>query len=274
MRLRARATCLALAVTLMACGGVADLFKQYEYEEETYLSLDGSATLSVNSSIPALNALRGSTFDPALDATLDRGAIAAFFSGPGVTVTRVTFSARNSRNYIHVRMNVDDVRKLHEIRPFNWSRYAFSQTNDLMLYVQHVGAATKGESGIRWQGDEIVAFRMHLPSKVPYHNAAANNLKRGNILVWEQSLADRVAGVPVEIDVRMETQSILYRTLVLFGVTLVVVGALFAGVIWWMQRSGRKGAAGRVSQGGRAQPGPVSPVDRVRAHVGTDQPRW
>ena len=45
-----------------ACG--SGLFRQYEYEEEMYLSLDGSATMYVNSSIAALNALRGTAFDP------------------------------------------------------------------------------------------------------------------------------------------------------------------------------------------------------------------
>jgi hypothetical protein len=267
MRLSALTTCVMLAVVstvaMSSCGGgVTDLFKQYEYEEETYLSLDGSATLYVNSSIPALNALRGSTFNPAPDAVLDKGAISAFFSGPGVTVTRVTFSVRNNRNYVHVRMDVDDVRTLHASRPFSWSRYAFSHKDDLMIYLQNVGAAAKGESGITWQGDEVVAFRMHIPSKVPYHNAGADNLKRGNILVWEQSLADRLAGVPLEIDARMDTQSILYRTLALFGVVIVLVGALFVGVISWIKRAGER--RGRVSQ--------VSRVGQVRGQVGTDRP--
>lgn len=254
-----------VAVVWTSCGGVTDLFKQYEYEEETYLSLDGSATLYVNSSIPALNALRGSSFNPASDAVLDKGAISAFFTGPGVTVTRVTFSSRNNRNYVHVRMDVEDVRKLHESRPFNWSRYAFSQQNDLMVYRQTIGAVANGQSRGTWQGDEVVAFRMHIPSKVPYHNAGADNLKRGNILVWEQALADRMAGVPLEIDARMETQSILYRTLALFGVTMVVVAALFAGVIWRIVRAGgRRNMEGQV--------GRVSQVGRVGGQVGPDGP--
>jgi len=42
---------LAAAVAAAGCGGL--LKKQYEYEEELYLSLDGSATLSVNASVPA-----------------------------------------------------------------------------------------------------------------------------------------------------------------------------------------------------------------------------
>jgi hypothetical protein len=40
----------------------------------------------------------------------------------------------------------------------------------------------------------------------------------------------------VEIEVRMETQSILYRTLWLFGATFLAVAAAFAVVIGWILR--------------------------------------
>ena len=57
------------AAAASACGGAADrttsgggLFRQYEYEEEVYVSLDGTATVYVNASLAALNALRGASF--------------------------------------------------------------------------------------------------------------------------------------------------------------------------------------------------------------------
>ena len=258
MRLCARVASLVLVlVAAAACGGSGSgFFAQYEYEEDTYLSLDGTATIYVNGSVPALNALRGATFDPRPGAVLDKGAITAFFNGPGVRVTRVTFSSRNDRNYVHVRMDVDDVRRLHETRPFAWSTYSFNRDANLMYYRQTVGAAARGSAGIQWAGDEIVAFRIHVPSKVPYHNAGADSLRRGNILVWEQSLAERLAGTPLEIDARMETQSILYRTLALFGITIVVVAVMFAVILWWVIRvkgrqalaSGQAGLARRASK--------------------------
>jgi hypothetical protein len=40
----------------------------------------------------------------------------------------------------------------------------------------------------------------------------------------------------------METQSILYRTLALFGATLVVVAVLFVLLLWWVLRRGAKPA--------------------------------
>jgi hypothetical protein len=62
--------------------------------------------------------------------------------------------------------------------------------------------------------------------------------------VWEQSLADRLRSVPLVsgpglLDARMDSQSILYRTLWLFGITFLVVAVVFVLVIWWVIR--RKG---------------------------------
>ncbi len=56
-----------------------------------------------------------------------------------------------------------------------------------------------------------------------YHNAGPGNPQRGNILEWEQPLTDRLRGEPLTIDARMEPQSILYRTLLLFGRLVVAV---------------------------------------------------
>ncbi len=50
---------LALILLLagaLGCGGSGrGLFKEYEYEEDVYLDLDGSATIVVNASIPAFS---------------------------------------------------------------------------------------------------------------------------------------------------------------------------------------------------------------------------
>ena len=59
----------------------------------------------------------------------------------------------------------------------------------------------------------MVAFRLHLPARIRYHNAPTRRVERGNILEWEQSLADRLKGEPVRIEARMDQQSILYSTL-------------------------------------------------------------
>jgi hypothetical protein len=80
---------------------------------------------------------------------------------------------------------------------------------------------------------------MHLPSRISYHNAPSKAVERGNILSWEQPLVERLKGTPLELQVQMETQSILYRTLLLFGSTIVAAAITFGLVLWWMARRGR-----------------------------------
>jgi hypothetical protein len=227
-----------LFVGTVACGGASSIFRQYEYEEEIYLSLDGTATVYVNSSLAALNALRGTSFDARPTARVDAPAIRAFFNSPTTRVTRVSQSRRNGRRYVHVRLDADDARRLSDVPPFGWSTYDFRRDGDVFTYRQTVGdSATKGEAVQVWNGREIVAFRLHLPSKIRYHNTRPE--VRGNILVWEQSLADRLRSQPLMLEARMDPQSILYRTLWLFGITFVAVGIAFVLVIWWVMRRGR-----------------------------------
>jgi hypothetical protein len=234
--MRFRAVVLLVAALSVSCGG-GGLFRQYEYEEEMYLSLDGSATIYVNSSVAALNALRGTSFDADPSATIDRATVRDYFT---TAVTRVTrrpsLSRRSNRRFVHVRVDVDDVRRLSEAAPFAWSSYRFTQQDGSYEYEQTVGAAAGRTVTTNWSGNEVTAFRLHVPSRVLGSNAGAP--KRGNILEWEQPLGDRLRSVPLALEARMEPQSILYRTLALFGVTIVAVVLAFVALIWWILRRG------------------------------------
>jgi hypothetical protein len=223
------------AATTIACaqGG---LFRQYEYEEDMYLSLDGSATVYVNSSIAALNTLHGASFDARPNALVDRAAVRAYYEAPGTHVDWVRTSRRSGRQFVHVRLDVDDVRALGAAAPFKWSTYRFGREDNLYIYQQAIGAPARSDPGnAGWDGREIVAFRLHPPSKIAYHNTGTG-VRRGNILVWEQPLSERLRGVPLVLDARMETQSILYRTLWVFGATALAVAATFVVVIGWVLR--------------------------------------
>jgi hypothetical protein len=239
--MRIGAVIVLLAALAASCGG-GGFFRQYEYEEEMYLSLDGSATLYVNSSLPALNALRGTSFDPAAAAELDREAIRAFFTTPVTRVSRrPSLSRRDGRRFVHVRIDVEDVTKLSEAAPFSWSSYRFARDGDLFRYQQTMGApARQGAADPNWNGREMVAVRLHLPSRIVYHNAGAGNPQRGNILAWEQPLTRRLAGEPLMFEARIDAQSVLYRTLFLFFATFVAVAIGFVLVIWTIVRRGAK----------------------------------
>ena len=234
---------VALSLLASACGGGVGgrvFKKQYEYEEEIYLALDGTATLNVNASVAALVALRGVDLPIDPRARLDRARVRAIFTGPGVDVTRVSLSRRNARRYVHVSLDVADVRQLARVAPFAWSKYSLDRQGETVAFRQVVGAATRQEVGdVGWDGSELVAFRMHIPSRIPFHNSPGDVL-RGNILEWDQPMSDRLEGVPLDLQVQMEPQSILYSTLILFGGTVVAAALTFGLVIWWVARRGRR----------------------------------
>ena len=240
----AMALLAALAFTGAGCSR-GELFRQYEYEEEIYLALDGSATVYVNTSVAALDALRGASFETSPAARIDRDAVRDWFTAPVTRVTRTpSLSRRSGRRFVHVRLEVDHIKNLSAASPFAWSSYSFAEEGDLFVYRQTVGAAAGKEVGdVGWKGQELVAFRLHLPSTIVYHNAGAENLKRGNILVWEQPLADRLKGEPLAFDARIESQSILSRTLLLFGATVVAVAITFGLILWWVVRRPRTGTS-------------------------------
>src|SRR3954471_5975676 len=157
------AACLAVVFALAGCRDL--LPRQYEYEEELYLALDGSATMYVNGSVPALIALRGLQLDPNPRQPVDRRRVRELYESPVTHVTRVSTSRRAGRRFVHLRIEVIDVRRLAEAPPFAWSTYRFGRTADEYVYKQVVGpSAGIGVSSTGWRGPEIVAFRMHLPS--------------------------------------------------------------------------------------------------------------
>jgi hypothetical protein len=236
-----------LPVLVLVCVAVAGCSRSgvfrpdYEYEEEIYLALDGSATINVNASVAALVALRGADLDVDPRARLDRERVRALFSAAG-NPARVSLSRRDGRRFVHASVDVDDVRQASRIAPFAWSTYRFQQRGDVYEYRQTVGApsahAPLGDVG--WTGAELVLFKMHLPSEIVFHNTATGVL-RGNILEWEQPLRERLSGAPLDLQVHVETASILLTTLMLFGMTIVAAVLTFALVIWWIRSRGQEG---------------------------------
>jgi hypothetical protein len=223
------------------------LGKRYEYEEDLTLDLDGSASLTINASIPALVALRGLDIDMSAG-RVDRDRIRALYGSPVAEVRRVSRPwRRGGRSYVQIRIATPDLRRLSEAAPFSWSSYELSRSGDDTVYRQTVGASAFKPGTLKnvgWNGSEIVAFRLHLPSRILEHNSRdldtdqPTSVQRGNILAWEQHLTDRLDGKPVTVAVRMSSQSILHRTLWLFGGAFAAAVLLLVGFIWWAMRRG------------------------------------
>jgi hypothetical protein len=247
-RLSAALLAALIAAAAVSCaGGVFG--KQYEYEEDMTIALDGSATIVVNASLPALVALRGLDLPVDPNARPDRDRIREMYSTPVTSVTRVSRPwSRKGRRFIQVRVQVPDVRRLHEAPPFAWSKYTLREEAGQHVLTQTVGPSAMKPGTLKnygWDGSEVVAFRLHLPSKIIYHNSRSLETneplphERGNILRWEQHLSDRLDSRQILIEVKMESQSILYRTLWLFAGAFVAALIVLAGLIWWFIRRGR-----------------------------------
>jgi hypothetical protein len=127
--------------------GCGSLTKQFEYEEDVTLSLDGSATIYLNASLAALVALRGADLDLHPNARFDAERIRAFFTSPVTRVGRVSSYRRHGRRYTYVRIDVDDIRRLSTARPFAWATYALDRSPTEAVFRQTVGAPANGEVG-------------------------------------------------------------------------------------------------------------------------------
>ena len=185
--------------------------------------------------MPALTALRGFDLDLRPAARFDRERVNRAFSSPVTRVVRISNSRRHGRRYAHVRIEVDDVRKLPQTSAFSWLSVALERKGELYHYRASLGPSANRKVGdVGWTGGEMTAFRLHLPSKIAYHNAGPDNLRRGNILVWEQPFTARLKGEALMMEARMEPTSILHHTLWLFAGSVLGAFLLLAAIIWWV----------------------------------------
>ncbi len=238
---------MAVVLCIGVGGCVNPLAKQYEYDEQTYLSVDGSATVVIAASVPALVALRGLPLDASAGARVEADGVRQVFVDAGCAVDRVSRPwRRNGRRFVQVTIDVAAVGEAAACGPLAWSSYVFEQDEERLRYRQTVGVPTGTvPADVNWTGEELVGFKLHLPSRVLHHNVrrladnAPGELERGNILTWEQRLSDRLAGVPVAMEVETDAESILYRTIYLFAGTFTAAVLLLSTVIWLVIRRGR-----------------------------------
>ena len=267
MHLRTRAALIAaiaigIAAIASACGGRGSdgpLGPVYEYEEDLKISLDGSATLVVNASVPALVALRGLQLNPDLRTRADqlREQLRAIYATDNTRVGRISNWTRGGRRFVGIHMTVTDVRRLNAVAPLAWSTYELREDGDQVAFRQRLSTPASPPGALAaagLTGDELVAFRLHLPARIRFQNSRylekdeSRPAARGNIVTWEQRLRERMLGKPIAyaedktpdvMEVRMDRESILYRTLWLFGIAFLAAVLVIGGLIWLTVRRGR-----------------------------------
>ena len=143
MRL-AFALVLIAVLASIACGNV--IARKYEYEEEVFLALDGSATVYVNASVPALVALRGVALPLDPRARLDRTGGPRLLRDAGVARRQRHDLAREGRRYVHLRLDVADIRRLGEAPPFAWSTYRYRERTARSSSRRRCSAAGRSET--------------------------------------------------------------------------------------------------------------------------------
>jgi len=144
---------------------------------------------------------------------------------------------------VQVRVRAADVRTLGRCQPLGWSTYGFTREPGDVKYHQSIGPPAAGPlAAVNWDGSEIIAFKLHLPSRIRFQDSRrldrdeSRPVDRGNIVTYEQRLTDRRAGKPIEINVSMDPKSILYLTLWLFAGAFGAAVIALVLVIWWIKR--------------------------------------
>ena len=235
----------------------AGFLRQSEYDEDIYLSLDGSATVYVNASLPALVALRGADLDLDPAARFDRDRVAAFFESPGVRVVRVT-SSRRQRAPVRARPPrggrhpeaAGDAGVLVGHDPVRPDGRALPLPRGPGRVGQQAGRERRLGQGPNWSGSGCTCR-----ARSPTTTRRADNLLRGNILAWEQTLSERLAGQPLEMEARMEPTTILYHTLWLFLGSMSAAFTVLALIIWWVVKKGKDRIADGPATPGGSKPG-------------------
>jgi len=206
--------------------------------------VSGEATVIVDASIAALVALRGAPLDPSPSKRVDRAEIRRIYEAGGCQVDNVGQPwTRKGRRFVQIRVQTADVRTLSKCSLLNWSTYSLEPEGELLRFRQKVGAPTARDPGaVNWDGQELVAFKAHMPSRIQSHNVKRlfdgenGSVDRGNILTWEQRFVDRRAGKPIEMDVTMEARSILYTTLWLFAGAFAAAVVTLILIVWWTMK--------------------------------------
>ena len=255
----ARTVVLALAVLATACSGRggSPLGPQYEYEEDLTLRMDGSASMVVNASVPALVLLRGLDLPADVKSRADqlKEQVRAIYASGETHVTRVSTWTRQGRRFVGVTVRIDNIRTLPTVAPFSWANYDLHDQGAEVIFRQRMSkpVSTRSLQEVGLTGNEIVAFRLHLPARIRFQNSRyldrdqSRPAARGNIITWEQRLEDRLKGQPIAyaqdktpdvMEVLMDRESILYRTLWLFGLAFAAALAVLGGLIWFTMRRG------------------------------------
>ncbi|MFQ5790822.1 MAG: hypothetical protein ACE5JI_10140 [Acidobacteriota bacterium] len=256
MRWLALASPLWVSAVLVSC-------TEYEYEEEMYLSIDGSGEVRVSGSRELLAAFHdiGKSARPEF---ITEESLRHYFGSPELEIISTRRSTRNGRSYFHVRARFDDLNQLSRHPAFADRNFHWTETAAKVIVTANIegGQRRRPTSGLYRDG--LVSLRIHLPSPVRYHNSPAG-IEPGNIIGWEQTLAAHLRGDPLAVEVHFDRRTVLSITLMIIGAALAMVVSAISLTLWSLVRAGRRQLV-------TEQLGVSSPAGPVRARAENESP--
>ena len=167
---------------------------------------------------------------------------------------RISTWTRRGRRFVGIRLSVPDIRALPKAAPFAGQTYELRPEGELVTFRQTLTKPPppgRRAAAVAWRRDRRLppapAGAHPLPELALSSTAAQSRpASRGNIITWEQRLTQRLEGKPIAyaedrtpdvMEVRMDRESILYRTLWLFGIAFAAALLVLAGLIWLTMRT-------------------------------------
>ncbi len=191
---------------------------------------------------------------PIPQARVDRDAVRQFYTTPVTRVTAISESRRSGRRFVHVRLDVDDIRRLGEAAPFRWSRYDLRRDgrSQYLFYAddRRRGRQAGGRRRVERPRDRRVpaapAEQDRLPQRRRRQPQARQHPRLGAVARPIACAACRSCSTRACRRSRFST-----ATLSLFGITCVAVAVMFGIVIVcgqaeWIARARRAGQGGEA----------------------------
>jgi hypothetical protein len=245
---------LALLALPLLLGTLIPGCVRYEYEHEFWLETDGSGTVYITGRPVLWAALKDVGQVEEADQTISRDEIRRLLERSGLRVRRVTRVTRGGQTYLFAAADFRDVNALAHTPAFP----------DLDLQLVREGGQLRLTGAWRLPADArpiaeadragLMAVRFHLPAKVYEHKNAFAGVERGNIVAWRQTVAEGLAGRPLEFGARMDRRSILRATIVLFLESIAAGGALIVVLLYLVYRRGKRLLAAEQPTPRRAPP--------------------
>jgi hypothetical protein len=209
----------------------------YEYEQEFWLRVDGSGSVSVTATPELWRAFKGVPLgqDP-------RDAARRLFEASGLAVSRVTVSSRKGRTYLFVSATFQDVNALSTTPAFPDLRISLLGKGDRLELAGTWKAVPGGAPPA--QSDGLAAVRFHLPSKIYSHKNGFAGVERGNIVGWREDVSSALRGEPILFGATLDRRSILGSTVSLFLAAIGLAFLILGGTVYLVARRGKNGLTG------------------------------